>query len=106
MVILYGLAFLFHASILEFICAQAPSVLSGMLVGLMYSVSTTAFGLGVRVFAAWSLVYQEHTDSPSCGVWLTLFATITAILGCVLWCAVAKWYKRRERDEPDVLDLC
>ncbi len=103
MVLLYSFGFLFHTSILEFICAQAPYVLRGMLVGLMYSVCLANYGFGAGVYCVWRRVYMEmDTDSPSCGVWFYVVTTITAILGCVLWCAVAKWYKRRERDEPEM----
>ncbi len=78
-------------------------VLRGMLVALMYSMAMITYALGAGVYYAWSNVYQEKGPNiPSCGVWFYLFTTITAILGCVLWCAVAKWYKRRERDEPDL----
>ncbi len=101
--LLYSSGFLFHTFILEFICAQAPYVLRGMLVGLMYSICLTSFALGSGIYTAWKRVYQENDPGgPSCGIWFYVVATITAILGCVLWCAVAKWYKRRERDEPDM----
>ncbi len=103
MILLNSVVFLFHNSILEFICAQAPYVLRGMLVGLMYSVYITSYALGAGIYTAWKSVYQEKdSNSPSCGIWFYLFISITETLGCVLWCVVAKWYKRRERDEPEM----
>ncbi len=50
-----------------------------------------------RAVHVWKAGYEHSgTNNPSCGVWFYLFTTIATILGCILWCAVAKWYKKRE----------
>ncbi len=97
--------FLFYhlTAMLEFVCAQSPYNLRGLLVGLVLSAFMLSIPLGMAIDLVWKTGYQNSKDSSlMCGVWFYLFTTITAILGCVLWCAVAKWYKRRERDEPEM----
>ncbi len=104
--LLYSFGILAVTAILEFVCAQAPYTLKGLLVGVLYAVVLSNIALSVGIYLVWRTAYQEWgPDSPSCGVWFYLFTTILATLGCVLWCAVAKWYKNRERDEPELCRL-
>ncbi len=104
--LLYSFGILALTAMLEFVCAQAPYSLKGLVVGTLYAVVLSSFALSTGIYFVWRTAYQEWgPDSPSCGVWFYLFTTILATLGCVLWCAVAKWYKKRERDEPDLCRL-
>ncbi len=92
----------FSTGMLEFVCAQAPYSLRGMLVGLVFL--TVLFGglLAAGTYYSWEAVYQEiNANSPTCNIWFYLFTTTVLTLASVIWCAVAKWYKNRERDEPD-----
>ncbi len=99
----WAFGFCFLTAILEFVCAQSPYILRGLLIGLVYSVVLCSILLGFGTYGVWEAVYKgERSDNPSCGVWFYLFTTTATILGCVLWCAVAKWYKKRERDEPEM----
>ena len=91
---------LFNIAVFEFICAQAPYTLKGLLVGLVYSVDFSSHLLGYIIYLAWDLGWKKTVTQPSCGFWYYLFIALTATLGFVIWCIVAKWYKRRERDEP------
>ncbi len=79
----YGSFFLLLNAILEFVCAQAPYDLQGLLVGLVHSAVLSSLLLGVVIDV--SNEYIGTSDS-SCGVWFYLFTTITTILGCILWC--------------------
>ncbi len=95
--------FLCLTAMLEFVCAQAPYNLRGLLIGILYSVLLCSIFLGEAVHTIWKTAYQHNrANSSSCGVWFYLFTTIATTLGCLLWCAVAKWYKKRERDEPEM----
>ncbi len=88
--------------LLEFVCAQAPYAQKGLLLGLVYSALIVSFGLGELFYKGWEIGYQRAgSTSAICGVWFYLFVTITAILVCLMWCCLAKWYKKRQRDEPD-----
>ncbi len=99
LLVYYGSFIVLLTAILEFVCAQAPYDLRGLLVGLVHSAVLSSLLLGIVIDV--SNEYIGSSDS-SCGVWFYLFTTITTILGCILWCAVAKWYKKRERDEPEM----
>ncbi len=102
-ILTYTSIFIFATAMLEFVCAQAPYNLRGLLIGIVYSTLLCSVSLGFGIYTIWKTGYQHNgANSPSCGVWFYLFATVTAILGCVMWCAVAKWYKKRERDEPEM----
>ena len=90
----------FDIALFEFICAQAPYNLKGLLIGLAYSVYNIATSLGYTIHTTWDLGWKKTATQPSCGFWYYLSITLTATLGLVIWCIVAKWYKRRERDEP------
>ena len=90
----------FDIAVYEFICAQAPYNLKGLLIGLAYSVYNIAISLGYTIYLAWDLGWKKTVTQPSCGFWYYLSIALTATLGLVIWCIVAKWYKRRERDEP------
>ena len=93
--------FLFTVT-MEFVCAQSPYNLRGLLLGLVWSVFLGSASLGFGVYMAWRIGYQkEGANSPSCSVWFYLFTTVATTLGCVVWCVMAKRYKKRERDEPE-----
>ncbi len=88
--------------ILEFVCAQSPYNLRGLLIGMVYSVILSSVPLGAGIYAIWKMRYQEEGGkNPNCNIWFYLFTTVATTLAFALWCAVAKWYKKRERDEPD-----
>ena len=91
---------LFIIALFEFICAQAPYNLKGLVVGVAYSVYNIAIPLAYIIHLAWDRGWKKSVTQPSCGFWYYLSIALTATLGLVIWCIVAKWYKRRERDEP------
>ncbi len=95
--------FLCLTAMLEFVCAQAPYKLRGLLIGILYSIVVCSVILGEAIYTIWNTAYHHNrANSSSCGIWFYLFTTIVTSIGCVLWCAVAKWYKRREIDEPEM----
>ncbi len=105
-VLTFVISFVFFVSkgMLEFVCAQDPYRLQGLLIGLLFSALLFGVIVGGGIFTAWKTGYQAQdvgTSSTSCGVWLYVFCTAATILGIVVWVAVAKWYKNRERDEPE-----
>ena len=99
--IFHGIQFmLYNIALFEFICAQVPYNLKGLVIGVAYSIYYTAISLAYIIDLAWDLSWKETVTQPSCGFWYYLSIVLTATLGLVIWCIVAKWYKRRERDEP------
>ncbi len=99
--ILFSSAFFLTTAMLEFVCAQAPYNLRGLLIGTLYSVGLLSAILGLVIFRVW---YHQNgnTYGASCGVWYYLFVTATITLGLVVFSVVAKWYKNREREPPDM----
>ncbi len=105
-VVTFSISFAFFVTkgMLNFVCAQAPYRLRGLLIGLLCSALLFAVIVGAGITSIWRAGYQTQdvgTSSASCGVWLYVFCTAATILGLVVWVAVAKWYKNRERDEPE-----
>ena len=44
---------------------------------------------------------QQLVTTPSCEFWYYLFTTVLAIIGVIVMGLVAKYYKPRQRDEPN-----
>ena len=91
---------LFSTALLEFVCAQTPHNMKGLLFGVTNSVSYFNIPLGYGIFEAWKHYWRQPVTHPSCGFWYFLSTALIAGGGVVIICIVAKWYKRRERDEP------
>jgi len=91
---------LFFTAIIEFICAQSPYSMKGLIIGLMWSLILIFLIVAVLLTEAWSLGWEKPFSSPSCGTVYYLFATLLSVGGLAVYVAVARWYKRRERDEP------
>ena len=90
---------IFDIAVFEFICAQSPYNMKGLLLGLGFSVFMTATTIGEAVYFAWSQSWKREYSTPSCGFWYYLFTALIGIIGLVVLVIVAKWYRRRERDE-------
>ena len=96
---------LFFIAIMEFTWAQAPHNMKGMLIGLVYSLIFSTYPIGYGIFVAWAKGDWKHKVEikywgPSYDFWYFLFQVLFAIVGFGILCIVAKWYKRRQRDEP------
>ena len=82
-------------SMLEFVCAQSPYNMRGLFVGAVYSqyaISTLASIL-LSLFSNWC---NSHESCPVL-YWST--ACVLVLLCFLLFCVVARWYKRRVRDD-------
>ena len=83
----------FLHSILQFIYSQAPEHMKGFFLIWTW----------VAIGTAIALSHQNILDCSQykyCGVILTSVAVAISLLVFVVYCCVARWYKRRERDEP------
>ncbi len=76
---LFHLSFLTN-SILLFACAQSPYNMRGLLAGFALLLHVSSFFLGEGFFS------------------ITVMVAIT-LFGFILYCLLARWYKRRIRDE-------
>ena len=100
--VLTGLAnVLFYTTVNEFICAQSPHSMKGLLLGSFYGLQGLFSFVGVAIivpFAKGSFD-SHHPTNPSCGFGYFLLNTLLAAIGVVVFCEVAVRYKYRERGE-------
>ena len=89
---------------LEFIAAQVPYSMKGVLIGVGFCsvIVTVAFSfLSVTVIISpfklshWIL----STKIISCGFWFELLHIIICSLGCIASVLIIKWYKKRKRED-------
>ena len=83
----------FLHSILQFIYSQAPEHMKGFFLIWTWVAVRTVIALSQQNI----LNCSQYTY---CGVILTSAAVAISLLVFVVYCCVARWYKRRERDEP------
>ena len=94
------------AAAFEFISAQSPSSMKGLLVGVFISVKAffqLISGIILIPFARKSLWDSEHMRRhppvTNCGFGYLLFTCVAALIGLILLLVVARRYKYRERDD-------
>ena len=84
---------------LQFVCAQAPYNMKGLLVGLSYMLQTLFTVLGTLLYAAWSSKKISILRTHLCGTWFYLTILLVTAGFSVLLSWLVRWYKKRERDE-------
>ena len=95
-----------YTTALEFISAQSPHSMKGLLVGL-YFMTQSLFQLlssfAVLLFSLKSIWGTEsmkrHPPVTNCGFGYLLFTSTVALVGYLLFLVAAKRYKLRQRDE-------
>ena len=88
---------LIYISSYEFICAQSPHEMKGLLIGVFFAVRGVFQFLGAALmepFYFWKPLF------PSCGFGYYLVNVFIAIIGLVVYTVAARRYKYRQRDEP------
>ena len=94
------------ATTFEFISAQSPHSMKGLLIGVSFAIKGV-FQLisSIMLFPfssdnIWAKGHmREHPSVISCGFSYLLFTFVAALIGLVLFSVVAKRYKYRERDD-------
>ena len=84
------------ASTLEFKCAQSPYNMRGLLNSFVFPVFVFLFLLGRAI--GFVLVVDNCKESW-CDVVSFSVKTLVCLIGFILYCFVARWYKVRVRDE-------
>ena len=88
-------AVMFKSSI-EFVCAQAPYNMNGLLIGLYMTLGALFVIFGELFYLTWG---NNILSSYACGVWFYLTTLVLAVVSSVLLGLVIRRYKARERDE-------
>ena len=91
--------FMFILSGIEFICAQAPFNMKGIVFGMAY----TLFGLGNLIQSVLSIPFLTRTQSAwekaplTCGIWYFIIQAVIEITSFIVVVIVIKRYKQRKR---------
>ena len=89
-------------TVLEFISAQGPHTMKGLLLGMFYAFRGVAITLGCLFtfpFMQESL-WAGHNGVFDCGFFYYLCNTVLGVAGLLAFVAAARWYRYRERDDP------
>ena len=86
---------IFTISLFEFIVAQSPQSMRGLLIGVYYCIA-----YGASKFAAWIIYLPVNKNGKSFYemIYLTMMAAV-GIVGLAIFARVSSMYKNRERDE-------
>ena len=87
------------AALFEFICSQTPYNMKGLIIGPPFSALGLAYALTGATLTTWTHAWSQPVTYPTCAFWFYLFIIVVTVVGLVMFGIVAKWYKKRERDE-------
>ena len=101
------------ATSLEFISAQSPQVMKGVLVGSLFAILGTFENVGAVLFIPFSLdkiwkddFLTKHPPVVSCAFGYYLACITVAMIGFVSFIIAVKRYKYRRRDEEPYSQAC
>jgi peptide/histidine transporter 3/4 len=92
---------IFYIAVYDFLCAQSPHSMKGLLIGTLYAIRGVFQLLGALVVMFPFLGWRLSSSFPSCGFAYYFINIALAIVGFVAFMYAAKNYKYRQRDEPD-----
>ena len=93
---------LIKITVLEFISAQSPHTMKGLLLGVFYAFRGLFIILGCVVtfpFAQEKL-WGDHRGIFDCGFYYYLSNSVLGVIGLVVFLTAARRYRNRERDDP------
>ena len=89
------LKILLTAASLEFLCAQSPYNMRGLLIGYFWCINLLSYVVVNIVYSVLTIPCNEQY----CVVIYSSLATGLSVIGFVVYCILARWYKRRVRDD-------
>ena len=95
-----GYMFLYIATY-EFICAQSPHSMKGLLIGTFFAIRGVFQLLGVIFLFAPFTFCKVQSKFPVCGFTYYLINIVIVLVGIVAFIIVSRRYQYRQRDEPD-----
>ena len=93
---------LINITVLEFISAQSPHTMKGLLLGVFYAFRGLFITLGcVATFPfAQEKLWGDHHGIFDCGFYYYLSNSVLGVIGLVVFLMAASRYRNRERDDP------
>ncbi|ORU94679.1 MAG: hypothetical protein A6F71_09460 [Cycloclasticus sp. symbiont of Poecilosclerida sp. M] len=93
---------LINITVLEFISAQSPHTMKGLLLGVFYAFRGLFITLGcVATFPfTQEKLWGDHRGIFDCGFYYYLSNSVLGVIGLVVFLMAARWYRNRERDDP------
>ena len=92
-----------RTTVLEFISAQSPQSMKGLLIGVFFAINGIFQFIGTIIlflFSTNTIWVSKHVKAvTNCGFGYLLFICVAALVGLILFSVVAKKYKYRERDD-------
>ena len=86
--------------VIEFVSAQVPYYMKGLIIGLLYSLIllSAASGLPLHILFSHKLS-TWGTGIISCGFWYGLLIVIVELSICAALLLLTRWYKKRKRED-------
>ena len=91
----------FYTATYEFVCAQSPHAMKGLVIGTFFAIKGGSQLLGILITSVPFIPWNVTVPFPSCGFVYYLINAIIALIGIVAYTCVARKYQYRQRDEPD-----
>ena len=91
----------FYIAAYEFICAQSPHAMKGLLIGTFFLIRGLFQFFGITAVLIPFISWKFETSFPSCGFVYYLVNILVGLIGLVAYTWVARRYQYRQRDEPD-----
>ena len=88
--------YILFTSVAEFICAQSPYSMKGVLMGIFFVVLAFSVGLPIGLL---EVIKRYVKPDVKCGVWLHTAVTGVLIVCVVIHIVTTKCYKFRKRDD-------
>ena len=92
---------LFYIAAYEFICAQSPHAMKGLLIGTFLAIKGVFQLIGATAIMIPFILWDYETFFPSCGFVYYLVNILIILIGLFAYSCVSRRYQYRQRDEPD-----
>ncbi len=94
---LYGISnMLLYTGLYEFVCAQSPPSMKGLLIGLSFAIKGIFQAIGSLILIPFGYFPPSF---PNCGLWYYGINTLLSFFSLIVFIYYAKKYKYRQRDE-------
>ena len=100
--ILFNLGFLLiQSTAVEFISAQSPHSMKGLLVGVFFAIKGLFQFISAAAVIPFAIpnIWNSISSVANCGFGYYLFTIVVALIGLVVFSIVVRSYKYRQRDE-------